>query len=221
MPLTNEGFQHDRCLIPGGSPVISSAAGLFLKLNRGQHPGLAFEELLSQNLDALYRTALRLCRGEDADAEDLLQDAMLRAFEHHHELKNAGAGRAWLFTILARTHLNRLRTARRRAETLEVDIDEADFEGALTAWQPMVLPDEAAVRSDLRERLREAMDHLEPGLRTAVWLVDVEGFSQREVAGMMEVPEGTVASRLFRARRQLRTILESDGEHIIGRGNQS
>jgi len=60
----------------------------------------------------------------------------------------------------------------------------------------------------LAEQLAGALDRLADELRTAVWLVDVEGFTQREAAGMQDVPEGTIASRLFRARRQLRSALE-------------
>ncbi|MFN2431682.1 MAG: sigma-70 family RNA polymerase sigma factor [Gemmatimonadota bacterium] len=167
----------------------------------------AFEELLSEHLDALYRTALRLCGGERADAEDLLQDAMLRAFERFGDLREPAAARAWLFTILARTNLNRMRARRRRPETLAADLDEREFERALAAWPGIEDPDELAVSALARERLAAALDALEEPLRAVVWLSDVEGFRQREVAEMLGVPEGTVASRLFRARRILRDAL--------------
>ena len=75
----------------------------------------AFEELISEQLDSLYRTALRLAGGHRADAEDLLQDAVLRAFEHFGQLRNQQAGRSWLFSILVRTNLNRVRAASMRA----------------------------------------------------------------------------------------------------------
>src|SRR5260370_18999770 len=66
----------------------------------------AFEELLSEHLDALYAYALRVCGGREADAEDLLQDGVLRAFRGWAELRSPEAARAWLLTILTRTHLN-------------------------------------------------------------------------------------------------------------------
>jgi RNA polymerase sigma-70 factor (ECF subfamily) len=191
-----------------------------LKPTRSRPPDHAFEELLSQNLGALYRTAVRLCEGELADAEDLLQDAALRAFQHHHELRETGAGRAWLFTILTRTHLNRLRSTRRRSETVSSDLTTAEFEDALASWRPMDLPDEAAERAELGQRLARALDSLDTALSAAVWLVDVEGFSQREVADIHDVPEGTIASRLFRARRQLRTALESGNKRMLDRGER-
>jgi RNA polymerase sigma factor (sigma-70 family) len=95
-----------------------------LEVHVGEQSLRAFEELLAANLDALYRTALRLCDGRSADAEDLLQDAMLRAFEKRASLRDPSAGRAWLFTTLIRTNLNRVRSSRRRAETLATDFDD-------------------------------------------------------------------------------------------------
>jgi RNA polymerase sigma-70 factor (ECF subfamily) len=166
-----------------------------------------FEELVSAHLDALYGLALRLCAGRPADAEDLLQDAMLRAFDHFAELRDPGAGRAWLFTILVRTNANRVRAVRRRAEVLASDLDDEAFEAALAKWTPLSSPDEWAERAHLRDHLTRALDTLAPELRAVVWLSDVEGFRQREAADMLAVPEGTVASRLFRARRALREAL--------------
>lgn len=171
----------------------------------------AFEELLAEHLDALYRTALRLCRGEAADAEDLLQDTSLRAFEAAGTLRDPLAGRSWLFTILARTHLNRVRSRRRRAEDSESELEVAAFEAALAAWAPPATPLDVLERRQLSERIAQAIDRLAPELRAVVTLVDIEGFRQREVAGMLALPEGTVASRLFRARRQLRTELMLPG----------
>ncbi|HEX5831527.1 MAG TPA: RNA polymerase sigma factor [Gemmatimonadaceae bacterium] len=167
----------------------------------------AFEELLSAHLDALYSSALRCCGGRRADAEDLLQDAVLRAFEHFAELRDPAAARGWLFTILVRTNLNRIRSRRRRAERLAADLGEAEFEDALAAWLPTVAPDDAAEGRYVREALAAALDALDAQVRPVVWLVDAEGFRQREVAHMLGIPEGTVASRLFRARRALRDAL--------------
>lgn len=167
----------------------------------------AFEELLSEHLDALYRTGLRLCGGRESDADDLLQEAALRAFRHFGALRDPNAGRSWLFTILARTHLNRVRAAGRRAEVPVADLDERAFEAALQEWAPTRGPEDAWTADRLREWVAAALDDLVLPLRAVIWLVDVEGFRQREVAEMLGIPEGTVASRLYRARRQLRATL--------------
>lgn len=202
-------MNHARVPCPGtqgGHPLRPRYAGL---------PSRAFEEVLAEHLDALYRTALRLCRGHEADAEDLLQEAALRALEGYGRLRDPSAARAWLFTILGRTHLNRLRSSRRRPETANTDLDESSFEAALAEWSPMPSPAEVVEARQLGEQLTRALDELVPEQRAVVLLVDVEGFTQREVAGMLEVPEGTVASRLFRARRQLRTALETPARDAL------
>jgi RNA polymerase sigma factor (sigma-70 family) len=179
---------------------------LFRRPSRRSEPR-AFEELLAEHLDALYRTALRLCRGRKSDAEDLLQDAMLRAFERFGELRDPAAMKAWLFTILTRTNLNRIRAQKRRAEMHASDLDEREFEEALASWAHADLPDELVHAALLRERLTEALNGLDDLLRPVIWLSDVERFRQREVAEMLGIPEGTVASRLFRARRIMRDAL--------------
>jgi RNA polymerase sigma-70 factor, ECF subfamily len=78
----------------------------------------------------------------------------------------------------------------------------------LAEWVPMRSPAEEVERWQMGEELAKALDRLPAELRGAVWLVDVEGFTQREAADMQDVPEGTIASRLFRGRRQLRAALE-------------
>jgi RNA polymerase sigma-70 factor (ECF subfamily) len=135
-------------------------------------------------------------------------------------LRDASAARAWLFTILTRTHLNRVRSAGRRAEGANTDLDERAFEAALAEWVPMRSPAEEVERWQLGEQLAKALDQLPAELRGAVWLVDVEGFTQREAAEMQDVPEGTIASRLFRGRRQLRAALERPALEARIRRNQ-
>ena len=166
-------------------------------------------------MDPLYRTALRLVGGRLADAEDLLQDACLRAFERFGSLRSPDAARSWLFTILVRTHLNRERSRRRRPETVEADLDEGAFERALACWQSVATPEDVLASEQLRDQLRAALSTLDGDLRMVVCLVDVEGFSHREVAEMLQIPEGTVASRLFRARRELRDRLGPTAHEVV------
>jgi len=180
----------------------------------------AFEELVSEHLDSLYRTALRLVGGGVADAEDLLQDAVLRAFEHFSQLRNQDAGRSWLFAILVRTNLNRVRAAGRRSEQLTADVSDGAFEEALAAWQPSATPEELFESMESADRIVEALDDLNPELRAVIVLTAVEGFSQREAAQMLGVPEGTVASRLFRARRDLRDALSEGAKAVRARGRR-
>jgi len=168
-----------------------------------------FDHLVEAHLDDLYRYALRLCKGRTADAEDLVQDAMLRALRAKEQLRSYETGRAWLFQIVTRTHLNRIRALGRRSESLASDLDEQAFEEALAAWSPLAGPEERLLQEQQREQLLAALDGLDPGLRAALWLSDVEEFTQREVAQMLAIPEGTVASRVYRARRALRVQLRT------------
>ena len=176
----------------------------------------AFEDLLSANLDSLYRTAVRLCGGSD-DAQDLLQDASLRAFQHRDQLRDPLAGRAWLFRILVRTHLNRVRSEERRRESFESDLGERQFESALVEWSTQKRSNDWLDRIAEGERVRRAVDEIDSRLRVVLLLCDVEEFSQREVATILDIPEGTVGSRLFRARRAVREILSRDGPDAISR----
>ncbi len=180
------------------------------RVERGGAPEQqAFEELLAANLDSLYHTAVRLCCGRTEEAEDLVQDSVLRAFGKRTDLRDSSAGRSWLFTILMRTHLNRVRSERRRHETLESDCSGESFEAALAGWNPPEMPEDRLDRESVRAAVRAAIDGLDPQLREVLLLTDMEDFSHREAAAMLAIPEGTVASRLFRARSALRLSLSS------------
>ncbi|MFN2421304.1 MAG: RNA polymerase sigma factor, partial [Gemmatimonadota bacterium] len=191
-----------------GRPAVGSVDGAALRGER------AFEDLLSANLDSLYRTALRLCRDPD-DAQDLLQDAILRAFQRREQLRDFGAGRWWLFKILVRTHLNWVRAAKRRRVSVESDLDEGRFESALAAWALQEQGDDWLDRLAVRQNVRQAVEEIDPRFRVVLLLSDVEEFSQREVAAILDLPEGTVASRLFRARRALREILSRESPEAV------
>ncbi|HKK08691.1 MAG TPA: sigma-70 family RNA polymerase sigma factor [Gemmatimonadota bacterium] len=178
----------------------------------------SFDELLEVHLDALWAMALRLARGDAAEAEDLMQDAAVKACRSFHDLEDESAGRSWLLTILSRTHLNRARSRRRRPERTESALEPGALEAALAAWNPVRTPEDEFASRELHRRLVEALDALPAGQRVVVWLVDVEGFRHREAARMLDVAEGTVASRLYRGRRELRRLLigEAGGRRAGG-----
>jgi RNA polymerase sigma-70 factor (ECF subfamily) len=207
--------------IRGRNELAQSTSNVRLTRSPGPVPDkteLDFESLLEENLDALYHTALRLCGGGIDDAEDLMQDTVVKAWRNFGGLRERRAGRAWLYSILVRANLNRARTVKRRRELAFMDMSEQEFEASLADWSPM--PDELVHMSDLRESMNEAVGSLHESLRTAVLLVDVEGFTQREAAEIMKVPEGTVASRLFRAHRALRDALQSHARDNLRGGGQ-
>ena len=159
--------------------------------------------------------ALRLTRDE-RDAEDLVQDAMVRALRFWHRFESGTNARAWLFTIVANTFYNSYRKARnqRRLETRVVD--EGRQESFLSAASTEAAAGEArALDMVSTEEIRQAIDALPEDFRLAVLLCDVQGLSYREIAEAMACPVGTVMSRLHRARRLLKRTLH---EHAAARG---
>jgi len=170
--------------------------------SEGLHPvSPAFESEALASLDSLYRTALRLTR-DPADAEDLVQDTYLKAFRAADRFAPGTNLRAWLFTILHNTARNRVRDRAREA----VDVDSAAVEQARDsgfATRDSDTPESLLLREALAPDLQDAIDDLPAAFRQAVWLRDVEEFSYAEIAAVLDVPLGTVMSRISRGRRLL------------------
>jgi RNA polymerase sigma-70 factor (ECF subfamily) len=163
-----------------------------------------FEREALACLDSLYRTARRLSRGRE-DAEDLVQDTYLKAFRSANQFEPGTNLRAWLFTILHNTARNRLRDRARDAVAIDSDLVEeaadAPFPGA--PLPSVDTPETMLLRETLAPALQAAIDALPQSFREAVWLRDVEEFSYAEIAAMLDVPIGTVMSRISRGRRLL------------------
>jgi RNA polymerase sigma-70 factor (ECF subfamily) len=168
-----------------------------------------FERDVMQHLDALYRTALRMTRNPQ-DAEDLVQETMLRAFRFLDRFERGTNLRAWLFKILTNTYINRYRktSSEPRVDSLDdseefalyhhLDTDAASRGGSV----------EAQVLDRFAENdIKAAIEALPPQYRMTVLLADVEGFSYNDIAEITNVKKGTVMSRLFRGRRLLQKAL--------------
>jgi RNA polymerase sigma-70 factor (ECF subfamily) len=162
-------------------------------------PPAAFEREALACLDSLYGTALRLT-ANPADAEDLVQDTYLKAFRAAHQFEPGTNLRAWLFTILHNTFLNRRRRAVKEPVAVEPEEIERAAAGRVGAAET---PETLLLRETLDADLQAALDALPESFRQAVWLRDVEEFSYGEIAGMLQVPLGTVMSRISRGRRLL------------------
>lgn len=149
-------------------------------------------------VDSLYGAALRLTR-RPADAEDLVQDTYLKAFRSSAQFERGTNLKAWLFTILHNTFLN----MRRHEGRNPVDVDSEAVEQAADLRPSQATPEQLLTRATLDADLQAALDSLPDAFRQAVWLRDVEEFSYAEIARMMQVPIGTVMSRISRGRRML------------------
>ena len=161
----------------------------------------AFAAEVLRFLEALYATAVRLTRNR-ADAEDLVQDTVVKALRFADRFQPGTNLKAWLYTILHNTWRNRRRDASREP----VDVDSARVDDAATQIAgPSVVetPERILLREALDADLQSALDGLPEAFREAVWLRDVEEFSYAEIADMLGIPVGTVMSRISRGRRQL------------------
>jgi RNA polymerase sigma-70 factor (ECF subfamily) len=156
------------------------------------------------HLDALYHVALRLTRNR-AEAEDVVQEAFLRAFRSFERFNPGTNCRAWLFTILRNVFLNRVRSQGR--EVLEGELGSLDQVEMATDAQVGRNPEEQFLQTMLHGDVDRALATLPLAFREAVLLVDIEGLTYREVATVLECPIGTVMSRLSRGRALLRRAL--------------
>jgi RNA polymerase sigma-70 factor (ECF subfamily) len=161
------------------------------------------------HLDALYGTAYRLARNP-RDAEDLVQEALLRAYRFWDTFEKDSNCKAWLLRILTNTFINEYQRKRRQREVLDAATAEQSatdgvlvHEGAQTQRSPEGVMLERSVSDDVQR----ALDALPADFRTAVVLCDVEGLAYKEIADVMDCPVGTVMSRLFRGRRLLQQSL--------------
>ena len=155
------------------------------------------------HLDALYRVALRLT-ANPSDAEDLVQETMLRAYRSWERYTPGTNAKGWLLTILRHLFINEYRRRSRHPETVDVDtiepfalFQEVQEEDPQGAFFDKIVDDEVL----------RAVDQLPEAFREAVTLSDVEGLSYEEVAKVLDVPVGTVKSRLYRGRRLLQAQL--------------
>lgn len=170
-----------------------------------------FEALVRLHLDAMYRTALRMCRDPSA-AEDLVQECCLRAYRSFESFRTGSNFKAWIFRILVNLCIDRARRER-AAPTVSTD----SVVQVLRSDTPWSNPERGMMASDLRSDISTALAALPPELRMVVLLVLVEELSYAEAAEVLKVPVSTVRSRLHRAREALRVLLASHGDAAAGR----
>jgi RNA polymerase sigma-70 factor (ECF subfamily) len=164
----------------------------------------AFAQAALTHIDSLYGTALRLTRSAP-DAEDLVQDTYLKAFRAAHQFEPGTNLKAWLFTILHNT----FRNIRRHDGRSPVDVDSDAVERAVSDGPADQSPEELLTRATLDADLQAALDALPDAFRQAVWLRDVEELTYAEMAKVLDVPMGTVMSRISRGRRALSEGLQA------------
>ena len=159
---------------------------------------------------SLYSTAVRLT-GNRTDAEDLVQETYLRAYRSYESFTEGTNLRAWLFRILTNTYINKYRAKQRRPT--ESDLGEVEdlylYRRLGTLEDPDVgrSAEESLMAMLADDEVKRALEELPENFRLPVLLADVEGFSYKEIAEMLEIPIGTVMSRLHRGRKQMQKLL--------------
>ncbi len=165
----------------------------------------AIGQLVAENYEALYRYAYRLT-GSSADAEDLTQDTFCKAQLNLAQLRDPARARPWLFSILRNAYLHRVRADRQQPCVSLEGI------GDLAEPLPASLPDIDP------ETLQQALNELPEVYRTPIILYYFEDFGYRDIAEQMDLPIGTVMSRLARAKAYLRTRLLPVGDAVEAGG---
>lgn len=163
--------------------------------------GVRFDAVVVPELDVLFRVA-RSISGNVDDAEDLVQDTLLRAFRAIDGFDGRHP-RAWLFTIMRNAHHNRNRRRRptllKDSATMDAEIDRRN--------PPSPSAEDVAAVAFRASWVSDALGHLSPRLRRVAQLVDVDGLTYDEAAAVLDIPTGTVMSRLHRARHRMRVRL--------------
>jgi RNA polymerase sigma-70 factor, ECF subfamily len=167
-----------------------------------------FEQLAKAAEPTLFRAAYRLTGNMD-DAKDLLQDGLLEAFKAFAGFRPDGSFERWLIRIMTNTFIDGRRRKAVRPQTIRLadlsQFGDPDSEKDVPDTRPH--PEDEALASEFRDVLNKALERLPDEYRTALILCDMEGFSYAEAAEAMDCPEGTVRSRLHRARQSVRQTL--------------
>ncbi len=178
--------------------------GLRPKRNEPQ----SFEESALEHVDALYGAALRLTRDAN-EAQDLVQDALVRAYRFQEHFQPGTNLRAWLLRILTNNFINHYRRHARERKALDHEEGSPVGEGVMSRDSLRGLHDAVSLAQEglLRQEILEALDSLPEDYRVIIVLADVEELSYKEIAQTLSVPIGTVMSRLHRARKLLQKQL--------------
>ena len=165
----------------------------------------AFEALVRRHERPVFRLALRML-GNREEAEDVAQEALLSLHRHGHRFRRESRFSTFVYRVTANAALNRRRTlGRSRARERLLAERESGFDPTPSPRNP----GDALVGAEAQARVQEALQELSPDLRVAVVLFDIEGLPYGEIARVLEVPEGTVKSRIHRARNALREKLRA------------
>lgn len=172
--------------------------------------GDSFEELVLENQTKVYNLALRMVGNED-DAFDMSQEAFIKAYNSILSFRGDCRFSVWLYRLTTNVCLDYLRSEARRSHVSLSYQDDADDEKELEIPDERFSPETAAEKKELREAVNRGLMKLPQDYRAILLLREIDGLSYEEIGQALDIEEGTVKSRIFRARRKLCTILSADG----------
>jgi RNA polymerase sigma-70 factor (ECF subfamily) len=157
--------------------------------------------------DQLYAAALRYTKNPE-DARDLVQDTYLKAFASFHQFEEGTNLRAWLYRVLTTTFINTYRKGQRQPQIAQNELEDWQLAQAQSHTSDLGKSAEVEALENLPDSdIKRALQEIPEEFRMVVYFADVEGFSYKEIAEILDVPAGTVMSRLHRGRKQLREKL--------------
>ena len=165
-----------------------------------------FNEEIIPHLDALYNFGLRLT-SDPNDAEDLVQDTIVKAYRFFSSYEKGTNAKAWLFRILKNSYINNYRKKSKKPQQVDYDEVSTFYETIRAERTDTSDLEDKMFRELIDDKLSNALDNIPEDFRTVVVLCDVEDFTYEEIANMLDVPIGTIRSRLHRGRNLLKAEL--------------
>lgn len=192
-----------------GSGVEQSDLELVRRVQRGERG--AFDLLVLRYQHKVVKLVARLLR-DPAEAEDVAQEAFVKAYRAIGSFRGDSAFYTWLYRIAVNTARNTMASRQRRPVDYEADLSESQQSAVESRMRDLDTPEAAALTDEIHRTVNRAVEDLPEDLRTAIILREIEGLSYEEIAEAMDCPVGTVRSRIFRAReaidRNLKPLLD-------------
>ncbi|MCT4611912.1 MAG: sigma-70 family RNA polymerase sigma factor [Clostridia bacterium] len=168
----------------------------------------AFEGLVFRYESKIYNIAYRMFNNHE-DANDMAQEALIKIYKNLSKFNFESQFSTWVYRVVVNTCLDEIRKRKNKKEvSMDKEIETAESKAMREFESAVKSPEEQAIENETIKEVRECIDELKPEFKSIIVLRDINGFSYTEIAGVLEIKEGTVKSRIARARENLKKIME-------------